>query len=143
MARRISEEYRNAFVTGSGSGLGRAFADMLLGEGVPVWGTSRDLPRLGRAAEPFHPVLLDLADAAASVAAFRAAETQAGGAFDLVVNNAGYGVFGPFEGIPFAAWEAQVEAMLLTTRPLPGCGAATEVVSSTSPRWPRSFRCRT
>ena len=32
---------RTALVTGAGSGLGRAFAEMLAGGGVRVWGTSR------------------------------------------------------------------------------------------------------
>ena len=52
---------RTALVTGSGSGLGRAFADMLRAEGVEVWGTSRRPETLG-AAERFHPEAFDLAD---------------------------------------------------------------------------------
>jgi short-subunit dehydrogenase len=115
MVRRISEEYPNAFVTGAGSGLGRAFAEMLLSEGVRVWGTSRESARLDFASPLFQPVVLDLADADAAAAAFGAAEGRAGGGFDLVVNNAGYGVFGEFQAVPSAAWEAQIEAMLVTT----------------------------
>jgi short-subunit dehydrogenase len=60
-------------------------------------------------------VALDLANATAAEAGFRSAEAQAGGALDLVVNNAGYGVFGEFDAIPSAAWEAQVGAMLVAT----------------------------
>jgi NAD(P)-dependent dehydrogenase (short-subunit alcohol dehydrogenase family) len=115
MSRRISEEFPTAFVTGSGSGLGRAFADMLLSEGVRVWGTSREPSRLGFASPLFQPVVLDLADADAAAAAFGAAEARAGGAFDLVINNAGYGVFGEFDEVPSAAWEAQIGTMLVAT----------------------------
>jgi short-subunit dehydrogenase len=113
MARRLSEEYPTAFLTGAGSGLGLAFADMLVAEGVRVWGTSRDPVRLPPDSAQFHPVRLDLADAGEALGAFRGAEAAAGGAFDLVVNNAGFGVFGEFDALPSAAWEAQVEAMLI------------------------------
>ena len=113
MARRFSEDYRTAFLTGAGSGLGRAFAEMLLAEGLGVWGPARDPSRLPSFPPRFHPVALDLADAAAALDAFRTAETGAGGGFDLVINNAGYGVFGEFASHPSAVWEAQVGAMLV------------------------------
>lgn len=32
-----------------------------------------------------------------------------------MINNAGYGVFGPFEATDFQAWETQVQSMLITT----------------------------
>ena len=105
--------YRAAFVTGASAGLGRAFADMLLAEGVEVWGTARDTARL--AARPrFHPVALDLAGGAAAELAFREADEAAGG-FDLVINNAGFGVFGDFSGTDFIVWQRQLEAMLVNT----------------------------
>jgi short-subunit dehydrogenase len=120
-ATRVSELHRTAFVTGASTGLGRAFAGMLLAEGVKVWGTSRDVARLAEmaAAHPgnFTPVALDLRDATAALAAFRAAETDAGG-FDVVVNNAGYGAFGGFAEADFADWRAQLEVMLVNTAAL-------------------------
>jgi short-subunit dehydrogenase len=61
------------------------------------------------------PVALDLAAPAAAEAAWRRAAAEAGGAFDVVVNNAGYGVFGEFAAIEASAWAAQLEAMLGTT----------------------------
>lgn len=119
MAHRVSDTYRTAFVTGASAGLGLAFARMLLGEGVSVWGTSRDPGRLAQLAREFSPgftaVALDLGDAASAESAYRGAAAQAGGAFDLVVNNAGYGVFGEFVATPAADWRAQVEGMLGTT----------------------------
>ena len=115
MPRRVSDFHATAFVTGASSGLGRAFAAMLLAEGVRVWGTSRDPSRLaglGRAG--FTPLALDLAAPAAASAAFLKASAEAVGAFDLVVNNAGYGVFAEFAGAEWGVWQAQLDAMLGT-----------------------------
>ena len=107
-----------AFVTGASAGLGREFTLMLLGEGVRVWGTSRDSSRLAdlSAAHPgaFRPVALDLADCEGAVRAFEAASADAGGGFDLVVNNAGYGVFGEFAGVESSVWRSQLQDMLGT-----------------------------
>jgi short-subunit dehydrogenase len=114
---RISDLYATAFVTGASSGLGRAFAEMLLTEGVRVWGTSRDPSRLAPLArsQAFVPVALDLASAADAGAAWTRAAAEAGGAFDLAINNAGYGVFGRFASVDSSVWEHQIEAMLGTT----------------------------
>ena len=119
MSRRLAELYPNAFVTGASAGLGRAFAEMLLADGVHVWGTARDAGRLTDLARQhpalFTPVILDLAAPATAEAAFSRAAAAAGGAFDLLVNNAGYGVFGGFDDVEFAVWQAQLDAMLGTT----------------------------
>ena len=106
----LAERYHTALVTGASAGLGRAFTDMLLGEGVRVWGTARD-PALLPARPGFAPVARDLADPAAVESAFRTADTAAGG-LALVINNAGYGLFGPFAERDFADWRKQCEAML-------------------------------
>ena len=37
----LSSIYKKALVTGAGTGLGKGFAQLLLDEGVEVWGTSR------------------------------------------------------------------------------------------------------
>jgi len=117
--RQVSESYPTAFITGTAGGLGRAFAEMLMGDGVRVWGSSREPCRLAElsAAFPsrFKPVALDLADGVAAEAAFLRAAAEAGGAFDLVINNAGYGLFGEFGATPYSAWQAQLDAMLGAT----------------------------
>ncbi|MEI6463074.1 MAG: SDR family oxidoreductase [Verrucomicrobiota bacterium] len=115
-ASRVSELYRTALITGASTGLGRAFAEMLLAEGVLVWGTSREATRLapltaiggGR----FTPVALELGDAAALQQVFRSADQAAGG-FDLVINNAGFGVFAEFSTPDFVHWQEQLDVMLL------------------------------
>lgn len=113
----LSATYRTAFVTGASGGLGRAFCEMLLAEGVRVWGTARDPARLGDlAARPgFTAVALDLADPAGAAQALAQAAAAAGGAFDLVVQNAGFGVFGPFATTDFAIWQRQLDALLGVT----------------------------
>jgi short-subunit dehydrogenase len=118
MSGRLSALHKTAFVTGASTGLGRAFAEMLLAEGVLVTGTSRDTGRLaGLAAQhrsSFIPVALDLRQGARAEAVFREAERQAGG-FDIVINNAGYGVFAEFAATDFAVWQEQLEVMLVNT----------------------------
>jgi short-subunit dehydrogenase len=113
MSTTLSARYRTAFVTGVSTGLGRAFAEMLLAEGVEVWGTARDAARLP-VRDKLHPVALELADGAAAEKIFLDADRAAGG-FDLVINNAGYGVFGGFAGTDFSAWQKQIELMLVNT----------------------------
>lgn len=86
---------KKIFLTGASSGIGRAAAEALHRDGHEVWGTSRDparLPKLDR----LHAVALDLSDPASIDAAFRTAEREAG-AFDVLINNAGSGHFGPAE----------------------------------------------
>ncbi len=142
MGRRVADLHRTAFVTGASGGLGRAIAAMLLADGVRVWGTARDQARLAGAgdgslrslgsspsllhavasgsippASPtlrFVPVQMDLRDATGAVGAFEEAARSAGG-FDLVINNAGYGVFGEFGALDAEIWAGQVEAMLVTS----------------------------
>jgi len=93
----LSQRYRSALVTGASSGLGRAFAEMLLAEGVEVWATSRDAKRLPEH-ERLHPLALDLADGA-SMEAFSRGMGSLFAELDLLINNAGAGVFGAFEAI--------------------------------------------
>ena len=113
----VSSIYGRAFVTGASTGLGRAFAEMLLADGVDVCGTSRDIARLAdlSARHPgrFSPLALDLRDGAAAEKLFRAADEAA--QFDLVINNAGYGVFGQFAATDFEHWREQMEVMLINT----------------------------
>lgn len=117
MSGRLHERIRSAFVTGASSGLGRAFSEMLIGEGVRVWGTSRDPARLSALASGsnFISIALDLADPAGAEKALAGAAGQAGGGFDLVINNAGYGIFGEFSAVDFSRWQEQLETMVVAT----------------------------
>jgi short-subunit dehydrogenase len=116
-AAPVSAYYRTAFITGASTGLGRAFAEMLLREGVRVWGTARDAARVAPLVAA-HPslctaVALDLRDDGARVEeVFRTADAAAGG-FDVVINNAGFGVFADFASPDFNVWRDQIDVMLV------------------------------
>jgi rhamnulose-1-phosphate aldolase/alcohol dehydrogenase len=85
---------RVAFVTGGASGIGRAIAERLVGEGACVVIADLDAERAEKVVADLggdrsHAVALDVADEAAVEAAFAAAALRFGGV-DLVVNNAGF-----------------------------------------------------
>lgn len=86
---------KKVFLTGASSGIGRAIAEALIARGDEVWGTSRNLIRLEHL-QRIHPVRLDLNDTRSIDDGFKSALTEAG-YFDVVINNAGDGHFGPAE----------------------------------------------
>jgi short-subunit dehydrogenase len=96
-----SSVIKRVFLTGASSGIGLAIAQALVANGHEVWGTSRDrarIPSLPR----LHPVELDLHNPQMVEESFTRAWAEAGG-FDVVINNAGSGHFGPAENIPATA----------------------------------------
>lgn len=109
---RLSSRYpsRRAFVTGTASGLGRAFALHLADDGWTVGladidpdgldATAADVERRG--GRP-HPVHLDVTDAAAYREA-AATFVDAVGGIDLLINNAGIGAGGPFRDTSLEDW---------------------------------------
>jgi short-subunit dehydrogenase len=88
---------KRVFLTGASSGIGLAIAHALLARGDEVWGTSRNLERLPKVAQ-FHPVRLDLGDPVSIDEAFNASLAEAGH-FEVLINNAGSGHFGPAENL--------------------------------------------
>ena len=86
---------KKIFLTGASSGIGKAIAAALVEQGHEVWGTSRDVSRLPSLSR-FHAVHLDLANTDSIDKAFAAALADAGN-FDVLINNAGSGHFGPAE----------------------------------------------
>lgn len=70
----------------------------LSNRGYQVWGTARSLSRLP-VLPGFHPVELDISDDVSIHREFALAAAEAGGGFDVLVNNAGHDVFGPFEAL--------------------------------------------
>ena len=86
---------KRVFITGASSGIGLTTATLLSGRGHEVWGTSRDIARIPRLPH-LHGVQLDLRDPVSLDEAFATALREAG-QFDIVINNAGSGHFGPAE----------------------------------------------
>ncbi len=101
------------FLTGASAGIGLATARALAAAGCEVWGTSRTVERLPRNLAGFHPVALDLLDGPGMQPAFATAQEEAGGRFDVLINNAGGGWFGPGAEIPSAELAAQFQLLAL------------------------------
>ncbi|WP_175889414.1 oxidoreductase [Burkholderia cepacia] len=98
------------FITGSGAGLGAGIAKAALAAGHRIVASDLDAARLTALYGPHDAqaltVRLDIRDAQEADAAVAAALTRFG-RIDVVVNNAGYGQFGPFETIDADAVERQ------------------------------------
>jgi short-subunit dehydrogenase len=101
---------KRILLTGASSGIGRAVALALLARGDEVWGTSRNLERLPKISQ-FHPLRLDLADPRSVDEAFNTAVADAGH-FDVLVNNAGAGHFGPAEFLPMETIASQFQILV-------------------------------
>ena len=103
---------RVAFVTGAGSGIGRAIARRLAAEGACVVVADRDQPAAESVAGDLGgtdiaaPVTVDVTDEAQIAAALRAAVLAFGGV-DLVVNNAGLSLSKPLLETSTVDWDVQ------------------------------------
>ncbi|MBA2813305.1 SDR family NAD(P)-dependent oxidoreductase [Streptomyces sp. KM273126] len=100
------------FVTGSSRGLGRSFVEAALSRGDQVAATARHPQTLHDLAE-LHgdavlPLPLDVTDRTAVTAAVNAAHEHFG-RLDVIVNNAGYGLFGMIEELTEQQLRAQME----------------------------------
>lgn len=101
---------KRVFLTGASAGFGLLAARALCERGHEVWGTSRDASRLP-VMEHFHPVALNLNDVTSIEAGFDEAQQQAG-YFDVLVNNAGAGVYGPLEAFSNEEFAAQLQTLV-------------------------------
>jgi len=107
---------RTWFITGVSKGLGREMAEQLLRRGDRVAGTVRDLtsvtPLVEAYGKRFRADLLDVTDTAAVRRVVGAAFRDLG-TIDVVVNNAGYGLFGAAEELTDAQIIAQIDTNLV------------------------------
>lgn len=101
---------KRVFITGASSGIGLATAKLLAGRGDEVWGTSRDIARIPQLPR-LHPVRLDLSDNVSLGESFNAALREAGH-FDVVINNAGSGHFGPAEFLSTETVQTQFQTVV-------------------------------
>ncbi len=103
---------KTALVTGASSGMGKVIAKQLIKDGLTVIVAARrveqmdDLRALGA-----HPIALDVADEASRKSAV-AEITQQFGGVDVLVNNAGFGLYGSVEDVPLSEARYQFDVNL-------------------------------
>src|ERR1700728_2845618 len=110
-------------ITGSGNGLGRDVAEAALAAGDSLVAGARRLeelaPLVAQYGDRVKPVTLEVRDEAAAKAAVQAA-VDTFGRLDVLVNNAGYGQFAPFEQMSAEDFQAIVDTcfygVVYTTR---------------------------
>lgn len=112
---------KTVLITGASVGIGKATAELFQQKGWNVVATMRK-PEAGKELAALENVLvtaLDVTHEASIEAAVRAAEERFGGV-DVLVNNAGYGVYGPLEATPVESirqqFETNVVGLLATTK---------------------------
>lgn len=102
-------------ITGSGNGLGRDITEAALATGDSVVAGARRVEELQSLVEQYGqritPVRLDVRDEEAAKAAVQAALTHYG-RLDVLVNNAGYGQFAPFEQMTAEEFRDVIETCL-------------------------------
>jgi NAD(P)-dependent dehydrogenase (short-subunit alcohol dehydrogenase family) len=106
----FTPQNKTALVTGASSGMGKAIARRLIQDGYQVYVAARkvenmaDLARLGA-----QPLRMDISKDDEIVAGINTILSQTGGV-DVLVNNAGFGLYGPVEeiGIDEARYQFEV-----------------------------------
>ncbi|MFC8436576.1 SDR family NAD(P)-dependent oxidoreductase [Streptomyces sp. NPDC057253] len=102
-------------ITGAGRGLGREFAATALSRGDRVAATARDTAALDDLVKQFGdaivPLQLDVTDREQAFSVVQEAHDRLG-RLDVVVNNAGYGLFGAVEEISVEQLRHQLEVNL-------------------------------
>jgi len=112
-------------ITGCSSGIGRAAALRLHDAGFTVYATARRTDALSDvASRGLRTVALDVTDEQSITQAVAAVEADAG-PVGVLINNAGYGLYGPVEQVPMAEIRRQFETnffglVRLTQLVLPG-----------------------
>jgi len=112
-------------ITGCSSGIGRAAATSLHAAGLTVYATARQVDALaGLARQGINTLALDVTDEASMTEAVAAVD-EAAGPVGVLINNAGYGLYGPVEQLPMDEIRRQFETnffglVRLTQLVLPG-----------------------
>jgi NAD(P)-dependent dehydrogenase (short-subunit alcohol dehydrogenase family) len=114
-AQHMSADPKVWFITGTSKGFGRIWAEAALDRGDLVAATARDVSTLdelvAKYGDAVEPIALDVTDKAAVDAASARAQERFG-RLDVVVNNAGYGLFGAIEELSEELVRAQLETNL-------------------------------
>lgn len=137
------------FITGASKGFGREWAEAALERGDRVAATSRSAAAFDDLVEKYGDAVLPLrADVADRAAAFEAVQRAIDtfGELDVVVNNAGYGLFGMVEEVSERQARDQIEinvfgALWVTQAVLPTSAPAAPATSSRCPPSAASPHC--
>lgn len=113
-------QYQNVLITGASSGIGAAIAKLLAENNYNVWGTTRKetgqilVPVSPEAAQRIKFVRLDVTDDSSVQECF-AQVMQEAGHIDVLINNAGYGIYGSIEDVSIELAKAQFETNVFGT----------------------------
>lgn len=104
------------FITGTSKGFGRIWAEAALERGDKVAATARNTDSVAELVEKYGEenalaIALDVTDRSAAYAAVKQAHEHFG-RLDVMVNNAGYGLFGSIEEVSEEQARAQIETNL-------------------------------
>ena len=138
------------FVTGSSRGFGRSFVEAALSRGDKVAATARNTRHLDELLAAYGdvvlPLELDVTDKATVFESVTRAKEHFG-RLDVIVNNAGYGLFGAIEELTEQQLRDELETNVfgvvwVIQAALPTCASRALGTSSRCPRSPGSSQCR-
>ncbi|MFK3665713.1 oxidoreductase [Ochrobactrum teleogrylli] len=100
---------KTALVTGASSGMGKSIAKRLIKDGYQVYVAARSVDKMADLADlGAQPLRIDVSKDEEIVAGVETILAQTGGV-DVLVNNAGFGLYGPVEEIPLDEARYQFE----------------------------------
>ncbi|MEL4072978.1 oxidoreductase [Ochrobactrum sp. GPK 3] len=100
---------KTALVTGASSGMGKSIARRLINDGYQVYVSARSVDKMADLADlGAQPLRIDVSKDEEIVAGVETILAQTGGV-DVLVNNAGFGLYGPVEEIPLDEARYQFE----------------------------------
>lgn len=98
-----------ALVTGASSGIGKSIAEFLINKGLIVYGAARSVDKMaGLSTLGGHALFMDVTDSV-SVAAALNTIMEEQGRIDVLVNNAGFGLYGPIEDVSIEDAKKQLD----------------------------------
>ena len=126
------------FITGTSKGFGRLWAEAALRRGDTVVATARNIATLASLEKEFGEraicLELDVNDKRAVDAAVETARKRMG-SIDVVVNNAGYGLFGMIEELTEAEARAQKRGHILQVSSIGGVNAFSGIGLYNASKW--------
>jgi hypothetical protein len=115
-----------AIVTGASRGIGEAYAHQLAARGYSLYVVGRDRERLAQVAKdirlrygsPVEEIVLDLASLDSAERLYAEVRSRQDLPVDLLVNNAGFGLYGEFSERPMLRVQEMLALHVLTTTKL-------------------------